>query len=253
MKSALEDARRQGLLSNALERHPLVVGFSDDAYQAKDGDWAYFGWLIGPRFSSQASDGLDVRFAHHPVHQSLSVIVSAPSWWREAKIELWTYWLDREGNCFKADGQSASCERSHTTSNAEFLVRLPGDADSVDEVLLSTQLRNAPTVDVRTMTSVNLREGEPAEIVIPGRHLWRSTVVVLGTQRANSIVVLPDMNGIIARFSQVVLPPSSNTAEPPFVELEVWTSEDRAQTIRNKVRIFPKLAPAAVAEAGAPK
>jgi len=44
---------------------------------------------------------------------------------------------------------------------------------------------------------------KPADILIRGNHLWRSTVVTLEGQPADNITVLPDMKGIVARFDSV--------------------------------------------------
>jgi hypothetical protein len=239
LKSALANLKSQSLLTTALERHPLVVGFSDDAHHITDNAWAFFGWLIGPRFQSQRGNGSDVTFAHHAVHQSLSVIVSAPAWWRDARITLISYWLTSDGRCFDDEGLQFVCDDRSGLKRASFDVRLPGDAESVEEILLPVDLRKLPNVDVTRMDPVSVSEGDGADIVIPGRNLWRSTVVVLGTQRADSIAALPDMNGIVARFNEVRLPPST-TEGPREPVLALWTSEGRADPIRNKVKIFPK-------------
>ena len=58
-------------------------------------------------------------------------------------------------------------------------------------------------------------------IVIKGEHLWRSTVVTIGSQQADAITVLPSMNGIIAEFD-FVDPPAEGRE---LMELVVWTSE----------------------------
>ena len=79
-----------------------------------------------------------------------------------------------------------------------------------------------------------------AAIVIPGSNLWRSTVVTLGGQKADLIEVLPDMSGIIARFSRVGLPEQdgepTNVAKP--IDLSVWTSEGH-DTLTDRISILP--------------
>jgi hypothetical protein len=65
-----------------------------------------------------------------------------------------------------------------------------------------------------------------ADIVIPGRRLWRSTVVMLGSQKADEIFVLPDMNGIVATFKPVMFPSTWSNLDSDFqVPLTVWTSQ----------------------------
>jgi hypothetical protein len=68
---------------------------------------------------------------------------------------------------------------------------------------------------------------EKAALIIPGRRLWRSTIVTLGSQKADEIFVLPDMNGIIATFSQIKVPTSlpDPKANDFLVPITVWTSQ----------------------------
>jgi hypothetical protein len=51
-----------------------------------------------------------------------------------------------------------------------------------------------------------VRAGRPTKLLIPGSRLWRSATVTLGAQRADRLVVLPNMDGIIAEFDCVELP-----------------------------------------------
>ncbi|MCA1600806.1 MAG: hypothetical protein LC776_03855 [Acidobacteria bacterium] len=66
---------------------------------------------------------------------------------------------------------------------------------------------------------------EKAKILIPGSRLWRSATVTLGAQKADRITVLPNMEGIIAEFAEVEIPPVSGTGKTSKVKLRVWTSE----------------------------
>jgi hypothetical protein len=84
---------------------------------------------------------------------------------------------------------------------------------------------------------------QPATIVIPGIRLWRSTRVTLGSQRADRIEVLPNMEGIIAYFDEVLLPRVDTGRSEGNVPLRVWTSEGMDDA-RTKVRIMqPALDP----------
>ena len=74
--------------------------------------------------------------------------------------------------------------------------------------------------------SINVRACERAEIIVPGARLWRSTVVTLGSQKADEIFVLPDMNGIIVTFKPVHFPSTWSNLENDFrAPLTVWTSQ----------------------------
>jgi hypothetical protein len=88
-----------------------------------------------------------------------------------------------------------------------------------------------------------LRAGEHGALLIEGGRLWRSTEVTVGTQRATSIRVLPNMEAIIAEFcvdrpitfKEEVTPkkrePTAKeaTADQLFrVPVQIWTSEGMA-------------------------
>ena len=87
----------------------------------------------------------------------------------------------------------------------------------------------------------------PASLLLPGRRLWRSAVVTLGSQVADEIQVLPNMRGIIAKFDQVEVPPGWPHLEPVVMDdnavyaphkapVTVWTSEG-SSTLRRRAAI----------------
>ena len=102
----------------------------------------------------------------------------------------------------------------------EVTIDLPGDLTSVASVL--DPERREPKVDQSGTIPDQLIACEPGSVIIRGSQLWRSTVVTLGAQQANSISVLPSMKGIIATFDNVK--PSSSGKET----LYLWTSEGEA-------------------------
>jgi hypothetical protein len=52
---------------------------------------------------------------------------------------------------------------------------------------------------------------------------------MLGGQRADEIFVLPDMNGIVARFNTVEMPSTwADRSQEHLVPLTVWTSQGSA-------------------------
>jgi hypothetical protein len=74
-----------------------------------------------------------------------------------------------------------------------------------------------------------LQVGEPADLILTGGRLWRSTEVTLGAQTANEIVVLPNMEGIIAKFKCIKPQQPLNSRSDQNVDIRVWTSEGVTQ------------------------
>jgi hypothetical protein len=83
--------------------------------------------------------------------------------------------------------------------------------------------------------------GREASVVVRGGRLWRSPIVKLGHQKADSIEVLPDMMGIIAKFECVLPEPGTSgvrlgppaaapDAPPVHRDLVVITSEGRTRS-----------------------
>ena len=69
------------------------------------------------------------------------------------------------------------------------------------------------------LNRITLETGRRGDVILKGGRLWRSTEVTLGSQKADEIVVLPNMEGIIATFRCV------RPQIPRIVDLRVWTSE----------------------------
>ena len=65
--------------------------------------------------------------------------------------------------------------------------------------------------------------------MIHGENLWRNPTVYLGTQPANSVAILPDMQGIVATFDKVIQPVGWTKNQPSEpVTVWVWTSDGNA-------------------------
>ena len=73
---------------------------------------------------------------------------------------------------------------------------------------------------------VSVRPCLPFSVTLLGRRLWRSTVVTLAGERANRVLVMPNMNGIIATFDKAPLPGNlSENDQEYYAQLTVWTSQ----------------------------
>ena len=212
-----------------VERRPLVVGMATHCRK----DIAQFGWLIGPRMITD-TDG-SIVFRHVPSRHTLSAIISVPAWWQQARIEIRTNWLNENG---RIDRNASENDESVVAFN----MRLPGDLDVITERLQRKKKRSGPVVFSHLMPAVLLQADTKASVLIPGRNLWRSTVVTIGSNRSNRISVLPNMEGIIAEFPKIMRPPDWNESKNPTyrgnsLRMFVWTSEGVVEIEYQDVRI----------------
>jgi hypothetical protein len=209
-------SRAREAQANAIMRQPQVVGYSPDSNHSNR---ATMGWLIGPRYRISGDPEGMVSFRHVPAQHTLTGIVSVPSWWNEINLLTRTYWLDENGREFTEDGtEIAPGAGAGLVEVAK--VSLPSHWTGIVDVLDPKSRK--PKVDTTVEAVDELRACERGSVVIRGSQLWRSTVVTLGGQQADSIAVLPDMEGIIATFNEVE--PSLSGSEP----LYLWTSEGEA-------------------------
>ncbi len=174
-----------------------------------------FGWLIQPQ--DTRPDGSRRQRA---AQMSLTVLVSLPAWWEEIRVRVGKSWTTNSGET-----------PGRTLPEDEYTIELPVTYETVDGSLFDLLDRSPVVQPIRdTNDHFTVTACESADIVIPGRRLWRSTVVMLGGQKANEIYVLPDMNGIVATFTTVS--PQSATQRRGRdsdgthmeVPLTIWTS-----------------------------
>lgn len=206
----------------AMQRQPLVVGFSESNGQSKDStkEFSNFGWILGPRFTVR-DDGKGAHFRHSPTQNSLSALISIPAWWDKALVTVTRKWVTEKGNI--QSGKSTTYE-----------IQLPVDLLAATEALAQSHASfREPSPDLVPRMRVDV--GKPASFEIRGRNLWRNTTVLLGSQVADYIVVLPSMEGILARFDRVSEPTTVKTTKSRDVDLVVWTSEGRARAGRVEI------------------
>lgn len=254
MAAALSYFRESARSDEGLRRHPLVVGFAEQRGNSGGASRKYrsetmFGWLIRP--PAARSGG---RISHVAVERTLSATVSLPSWWRTLDLYIYRCWLPERsrGEFVIADGNTPArgkdlleyCRKNMMEEPKPVRIDLPRSVVDISRHL-GFQVIEEPYVKVSTtFTQQALEIGRPGQIVLEGGRLWRSTVVTLGMQRADQIIVTPHMQGIIAVFN-CVLPPAdwpsgrprivadfdTTTAAAPFTghfaNAVVWTSEGR--------------------------
>jgi hypothetical protein len=250
-RASVNSQREREVNASLIERHPRVVGFSNNI------SWgATFGWVIGPRFAMPEHAAAEPRFEQHASHHSLSAIVSAPSWWTRVEMQILVYWFDAEsGQCTHEDGTPFKpCPPKVGWAEVgkrvqKLNVRLPGDTRILGERIArllrkigrATDDVKAPAIAKEAMVMTPVEVGREAEIIIPGQYLWRSPVVTLGSQRAKRIEILPNMNGIVAYFDPIVEPAGwDGKAAYDKAPLTVWTSQKQPDSVVGRVLIYPR-------------
>src|SRR5262249_10163334 len=97
-----------------------------------------------------------------------------------------------------------------------FNVRLPAQPATITDVFLKTRL-----IQIDRIELAKLQVGGPAQIQIQGKNLWRNSRVFLGPYEADKLQILPNMQGLLATFTNV--DPSLATGSP--TRLSIFTSE----------------------------
>ncbi len=191
------------------------------------GDELNFGWVLSPPADIKFNSALKFR-PMQPTQRSLSALITVPSWWRKASIEVTTGWL-RDNGDFRPKTRQVETHR----------IPLPIDFKSLDTILVGPGRRDSrrPSIALERLPErIEVQACEKAEILIPGNRLWRSTVVTLDGQRADEVAVLPDMRGIIATFDPVGARRPWEKEEASLRRLQIWTSEGAASVVNVWVR-----------------
>ncbi|TXK93302.1 hypothetical protein BMR02_15425, partial [Methylococcaceae bacterium HT1] len=181
---------------------------------------AQFGWLIGPKLDLSADErNNSSKFRHQPIQNSLSSLVSVPSWWRNARLSVIRCWLPEDAIELRQNDSSKKLAKIRQNFCSEetksFDIHLPGNVAEIKrklgyEVGHTPYIANSPHSNKLADFYVGQ---ENVALLLEGEDLWRSTVVTIGAQRSDRIEVLPNMKGIIARFNKIEKPPQWKTGE----------------------------------------
>lgn len=195
---------------------PQVAGFSDTTTEGAKRGAVEFGWVVGGRGPLPSTE------------KAVLALVSVPAWTNELSVNVKSGWVNSRAEFV-------------TTKEQTFQVPIPPDYEAFDAFVGGTRARHEPRISNDMMgQSPPVVACERASIIIPGFRLWRSTVVTLGDQSANRIVVLPNMRGIIATFTRYR--PSAIPTTVSTAKLRVWTSEG-VDTAKQPVTILPPADP----------
>jgi hypothetical protein len=230
----------------ALERAPIIVGFSDrgatsagepaaaisnfasapksaTVTRAPSEGPRQFGWVFGPRVVVDPRKR-ELRLEHGLVNQQVSADVSVPGWWPRLEFDLETAWI---GNWHDVDGSAIGpLSANGAMQRQPIRVSLPPNRADMDG--LTTFLARRTTghglaraqIDRVVPTKVSAC-ADKVTFLIHGRGIWRSTEVFLAGLRHEDLSVLPDMEGVAATFSLKHLPRRPSRFEQPL--LTVWT------------------------------
>jgi len=205
---------------DAILRKPLVVGYADGLDS--------FGWVVGPRF--ELSDDGDVTFSQNFINHSVTATAIVPGWWDGVNLNAYTGWINSKG---------IEVYREQPTQIQQILVQ---DLNSITayfvektSVEFQRPFLNPPWDREKGIQSYVLTSGRSENLLIRGTNLWKSPQVYVGSQRSDSITILPDMKGLVASFNEIASP-STIKDNQAVVDLSVFTSNGSA-TLRNAVRI----------------
>ena len=265
-----------------IQRKPLILSFgrgqpvnaNDNMGNNRGID---FGWIIGPKYLFSGKRDGKVEFYHAPTQNSLSAVISVPSWWTVMNLEIDTCWISHSDlpNLKRIDvtGINPLAEQLYVNDlcdpelkssshhvDVDYLIRLPGSAEELPRKF-GYEIERVPAISAGGVLADFYVGQENANLIIQGNELWRSTVVTLGHQKADNIEVLPNMKGIIATFGKIDIPSTKikrrrqgRGPDECFVmsEVVVWTSEGRTPDQQLFARVYanPLLSPAAEDDKG---
>jgi hypothetical protein len=124
----------------------------------------------------------------------------------------------------------------HDEKPVTYSVKLPNRPEMLDTLLFGSEGRQPVIVGVDTSAASAKNGCEELSVLVTGSRLWRNTAVTIGRAKADEIEVLPNMEGIIAKFrTGNVLPLNGETAPShpgPLTikgKLRVWTSDGMSE------------------------
>lgn len=233
---------REEVISN-----PRVIGFSHLPGSNKQDmsggqtftDRATFGWAIRPR-------RLSATGGYQSSHHRLSAVISLPSWWKRVKFDVRACWVQPPQvasptvDFTKLCGATTSVGAETPGADAEimpsmrqfrrhFEIKLPRRVEEVtsrfnfDFIRAPYYYREFDQYVRRYPQILSLEAGRSGKLVLQGERLWRGTVVTVNNQSADSIVVLPDMKGVVAHF---------NCVHPPDGMFHFMSYEDNLDQAR---------------------
>jgi hypothetical protein len=220
--TALDYMKQSQYLVETIKREPLLVAYMHGKTN--------FGWILGPRYKIK-KDGDQFKLGYEQIseQESVEATIGVPAWWEWVDINVTNSWLGNNG------------ESKSTPETNCFKVRLRPNMTALVQAFLEDSdpvWFGAPQINPQWDANTNrwgyvVQSGLPAQLLILGRNLWRNPRIFIGSQGTSSKYdynILPDMDGILATFSNVVSVPVTPGADShaPRVDLRVVTSDGEA-------------------------
>jgi len=232
--------------AEALERLNLVVGFVDrrsplEMVQIGRSDPIYLsrfqapqaGWVFAPPAHLNPGEGRLERIhtvKAHPVALDLSV----PGWWPRVQVEKETAWIGNWNNTSRTI--RLADEPGQGYHKEWYEVSLPwkkrSNLDGLTELLSSMTSGGAVKLtSVRHVEPYFINACSKDTVInIEGANIWRSTEIYLAGMAAEEIRILPDMEGVSAKFDLNKLYASNNShiqglGTSQTMPLTIWTRD----------------------------
>lgn len=225
------------IMLQAVKRRALAIGFNNSNDQ--------FGYILGPQFEIEKKNTLfqkriEPAFKHRATRYTVGATLIAPAWMPSVEMEYWTCWVDAAGRVVKLPSSGTgtvsgagkvafplTMDYRALTRAVMFGQDVEPFQPSIHDIAWSRTQQGAPTY--------SLKAGEPGEVLVHGRELWRNPQVFVGSQRANRVTVLADMHSLHARFEEITWTGGKLDRDVP-ADLTVVTSYGFA-TLDKAVRI----------------
>jgi hypothetical protein len=185
---------------DALERVPLVVGYSTPALGTDKPTIPAFGWLLGPKVVLNAEKKA-LALEHNLAPYELTADVSMPGWWPYIYLIIQASWApDWRTN-------RAQTVVPETEPDKQRMIRVPmrhtqGDLDGI--TTLVAQYLEGPRAETasigRVEPSVISACASSVALLVRGSNIWRAQDAYLLGLRGQNLTVLPDMAGISVSF-----------------------------------------------------
>ncbi|UCE49665.1 MAG: hypothetical protein JSW47_05865 [Phycisphaerales bacterium] len=229
------------IMLQAIQRRALAIGFNNSSNQ--------FGYILGPQFEIEKNErtkGIKPVYKHRATRQTVGATMIAPVWRRNVTLSYKTYWVN-------APGKLVPCKPSGPDvpdGSGSVKVTLPWDyvaltravmygasVESLKPTLYDTAWSAAADDSNEHKPTYQLTAGQAGELLIRGMELWRNPQVFVGSQRADQVTVLANMDSLHAQFDEVRWP-GGPTSKPRNANLTVITSYGTA-VLDNATEILP--------------
>jgi len=206
--------------ADAIERAPIVVGFTEPAVTGKEPS---FGWLLGPQVvTDPENQNLALRQRVKPY--DLYADLSLPGWWPYFNLKAYTAWAP---NWRTNDGSTAIANDSLARTVKVPMIQNSADLDGLTGLILEASTGDRivyPTI-AEIKPAVVSACADKIQFQIRGENIWRASLVHIGGLAIDqSINVLPDMRGILVEIATKDIP---NIVDGDN-DLTVWTKDGPA-------------------------